>query len=144
VSENSKKFRSVVKTAAGALILPTATPLVVPARCCKSRDLEKAQTIHTEGHGAEIRLPIDGKSKEQQLAAAGISTSTAHRYEELVGGTPEKFRRTYTMTRSEESGALTVQSCGRLRREKNASLSRDPRSLTCSSRDRPTAHHQAS
>jgi hypothetical protein len=49
-----------------------------------SRELEKAQTIHTEWHGAEIRLPSDGKSKEQQLAEAGISTSTAQRYEELI------------------------------------------------------------
>jgi hypothetical protein len=35
-----------------------------------------------------VLLPNDGKkqTKEQQLATAGIATSTAHRYEELAGG----------------------------------------------------------
>src|SRR5215510_4800161 len=47
-----------------------------------SRDLEKA--------GNQYALPADGKSKEQQLAEAGISTSAAHRYEELAGGREEQ------------------------------------------------------
>jgi len=46
-----------------------------------SRELEKA-----EAHGGKIRLPADGKSKDETLAAAGISTTTAHRYEQLTGG----------------------------------------------------------
>jgi hypothetical protein len=37
-----------------------------------SRELEKA-----EAHGGKIRLPTAGKSKEQTLAEAGISTTTA-------------------------------------------------------------------
>jgi hypothetical protein len=46
-----------------------------------SRDLETAQ-------GARTELGADGrtKSKEETLADAGISTSTANRYEELAGG----------------------------------------------------------
>jgi len=46
-----------------------------------SRDLEKAGFI--PGKGACV--PSDGKTKEQTLAEAGISTSTANRYEELAG-----------------------------------------------------------
>ena len=52
-----------------------------------SRDLEKA------GHGGAgggTKIPSTGISKEQQLAQAGISTSTAHRYEELAGGKEEQ------------------------------------------------------
>jgi hypothetical protein len=49
-----------------------------------SRELERA-----EAHGGKICLPTDGKSKEQQLKEAGISTSTANRYEELVGESVE-------------------------------------------------------
>ena len=41
-----------------------------------SRELEKAKN--------QSALPSGGKSKEEQLAAAGISTSTANRYEELA------------------------------------------------------------
>jgi hypothetical protein len=43
-----------------------------------SRELEKA-----EAHGGTIRLPSGGKSKEQTLAEAGLSTSAAARYEAL-------------------------------------------------------------
>jgi hypothetical protein len=55
----------------------------IPLRACQrigenSRDLEKAQTFRTEG-GSEVRLPADGKSKQQALSEAGISTSTAQR-----------------------------------------------------------------
>jgi hypothetical protein len=46
-----------------------------------SRDLETAQGARNE------LLPSDGKkSKSETLADAGISTSTASRYEELAGG----------------------------------------------------------
>jgi len=48
-----------------------------------SRDLDKAQRIGPTG---EYRLPTGGKSKIDALLDAGISTSTAHRYEELTGG----------------------------------------------------------
>jgi hypothetical protein len=51
------------------------------------------------------RHPSDGKPTKTEIPAqAGISTSTAHRYEELVGGTSKKFWRTYTMSRSEVAG----------------------------------------
>jgi hypothetical protein len=33
----------------------------------------------------QFGLPTDGKTKEQQLAQAALSTSTAQRYEELAG-----------------------------------------------------------
>jgi hypothetical protein len=45
-----------------------------------SAALEKA-----EAHGGQICLPSGGKSKADALAEAGISTSAAHRYEELAG-----------------------------------------------------------
>jgi hypothetical protein len=48
-----------------------------------SRELETAER---EGARGNYRLPSSGKSKAQALAEAGISTSTAQRYEELVGG----------------------------------------------------------
>src|ERR1700732_1039990 len=48
-----------------------------------STELEKAER---EGPRGQFRLPTDGKSKQAQLAEAGISTSTANRYEELAGG----------------------------------------------------------
>lgn len=54
-----------------------------------SRELEKAEPNH--GHGAG--LPISGKTKEQALAEAGISTSTAQRYEELTGGREEQVQK---------------------------------------------------
>jgi hypothetical protein len=51
------------------------------------------------------RHPSDGKPTKTEIPAqAGISTSTAHRYEELVGGTSKKFWRTYTMTHWGASG----------------------------------------
>lgn len=46
-----------------------------------SRELDKAKS-----HGGEIWLPTAGKSKSEALADAGISTSTAHEYEQLTGG----------------------------------------------------------
>jgi hypothetical protein len=52
-----------------------------------SLELEKA-----ESHGGKIWLPDDGKSKAEQLQAAGLSTSTAYRYEQLVGGRKSKLR----------------------------------------------------
>jgi len=50
-----------------------------------SRELDKA-----EAHGGKIWFPTDGKSKSEALADAGISTSTAHEYEQLTGGTTER------------------------------------------------------
>jgi hypothetical protein len=50
-----------------------------------SRDLDQAQTVR-QADGATVRLPPGGKSKAEALADAGISTSTAQRYEELAGG----------------------------------------------------------
>jgi hypothetical protein len=47
-----------------------------------STQVEEAQLA---GRGT-ISLPASGKTKAQVLAEAGISTSTAHRYEELAGG----------------------------------------------------------
>jgi hypothetical protein len=44
-----------------------------------SRELEKSKG----GSNPKATLPTGGKSKEEQLAEAGISTSTANRYEEL-------------------------------------------------------------
>jgi hypothetical protein len=50
-----------------------------------SRDLEKLQGARTE------LLPTDGKkSKAETLAEAGISTSTAQRYEQLAGPKEEQ------------------------------------------------------
>src|SRR5882762_2106577 len=51
-----------------------------------SRDLEKVETIGP----SSVRIPIDGKPKSQVLAEAGISTSTAQRYEELAGPKEEQ------------------------------------------------------
>lgn len=45
-----------------------------------SREVPKAER---EGPRGEFRLPIDGKSKKQALNDAGLTTSTAARYEEL-------------------------------------------------------------
>ena len=53
-----------------------------------SRDLEQG---HKVGRGeGSIQLPASGKLKEEALAGAGISTSAAQRYEELVGGPTEQ------------------------------------------------------
>ena len=49
-----------------------------------SRELEKAQTVHTKEHGSEIRLASSGKSKSEQLEEAGLSVRTANRYEQLA------------------------------------------------------------
>jgi hypothetical protein len=54
-----------------------------------SRDLDQAQTVR-QADGATVRLPAGGKSKAEALADAGISTSTAQRYEELAGGREEQ------------------------------------------------------
>jgi hypothetical protein len=70
-----------------------------------SRDLEKAQ--YNKGHGTVVpsdgkykaekigghgkfKVPTDGKLKSEVLAEAGISTSTAQRYEELAGPKEEQ------------------------------------------------------
>jgi hypothetical protein len=50
-----------------------------------SRELEKAKP--DKGHGAG--LPTTGKTKEEQLEAAGISTSAAQRYEKLAAPSEE-------------------------------------------------------
>lgn len=50
-----------------------------------SRELEKAE--YDKGHGTVI--PSGGKYKAQALADAGISTSAAHRYEQLIGSDAE-------------------------------------------------------
>ena len=42
----------------------------------------------SKGHGHEV--PVGGKFKAEAFANAGISTSTAHRYEELTGGREEQ------------------------------------------------------
>jgi hypothetical protein len=47
-----------------------------------SRELEKAEH---GGAGGGSKFPPLGTSKEQALAEAGLSTSTANRYEQLVG-----------------------------------------------------------
>jgi hypothetical protein len=54
-----------------------------------SRDLDQAQTVR-QADGVAVRLPAGGKSKAEALAHAGISTSTAQRYEELAGGREEQ------------------------------------------------------
>lgn len=55
-----------------------------------SRELEKAEVAGGRGGQPELRLPSSGKSKADALSEAGISTSTAHRYEELAGGREEQ------------------------------------------------------
>ncbi|UPY35046.1 hypothetical protein [Sediminicoccus sp. KRV36] len=52
-----------------------------------SRELERADH---GGSGGGSKFPAVGTSKAQALADAGISTSTAHRYEELAGGREEQ------------------------------------------------------
>jgi hypothetical protein len=52
-----------------------------------SRELERADH---GGSGGGSKFPAVGISKAQALAEAGISTSTAHRYEELAGGRGEQ------------------------------------------------------
>jgi hypothetical protein len=52
-----------------------------------SRELERAEP---GGSGGGSKFPSVGISKAQALADAGISTSTAHRYEELAGGREEQ------------------------------------------------------
>jgi hypothetical protein len=52
-----------------------------------SRELERAEP---GGAGGGSKFPAVGISKAQALADAGISTSTAHRYEELAGGREEQ------------------------------------------------------
>src|SRR5271165_918263 len=46
------------------------------------RELEKVQTLG----GGRVGIPTSGKPKAAALRDAGISTSTAQRYEQLVGG----------------------------------------------------------
>jgi len=55
-----------------------------------SRDLEKAEKI---GGPGKFKVPTDGKLKSEVLAEAGISTSTAQRYEELAGPKLEQAAR---------------------------------------------------
>jgi hypothetical protein len=50
-----------------------------------SRALPKA-----EAHGGKIWLPDGRKSKSETLADAGISTSSANEYEQLIGGPTEQ------------------------------------------------------
>ncbi len=52
-----------------------------------SRELERADH---GGSGGGSKFPALGTSKAQALADAGLSTSTAHRYEELAGGREEQ------------------------------------------------------
>ena len=52
-----------------------------------SRELERADH---GGSGGGSKFPAVGTSKAQALADAGLSTSTAHRYEELAGGREEQ------------------------------------------------------
>lgn len=52
-----------------------------------SRELERADH---GGAGGGSKFPAMGISKAQALADAGISTSTAHRYEEMAGGREEQ------------------------------------------------------
>lgn len=54
-----------------------------------SRDLDQAERV---GPAGEYRLPTAGQSKADALLDAGISTSTAHRYEELTGGADARGR----------------------------------------------------
>ena len=49
-----------------------------------SRELDQAKTLRVPG-GATVRLPTGGKSKAEALSDAGLTTSTAHRYEALAG-----------------------------------------------------------
>jgi hypothetical protein len=42
------------------------------------------------GSNPQATLPPDGKSREQTLAEAGLSTSTASRYEALAGPKEEQ------------------------------------------------------
>src|SRR3954471_19001574 len=51
------------------------------------RELETAQR---EGPPGNVRLPSGGKSKAGAIADAGLSTSSAHRYEELAGGRDQR------------------------------------------------------
>ena len=57
------------------------------------QELEKAQTIHTADHQAEIRRPSGGTSKREAIKDAGLSKSSAHRYEQLTGGREERAQR---------------------------------------------------
>ena len=52
-----------------------------------SMELEKAQPTHSG-----VQLPSGGKLKSDVLAEAGLSTTTANRYEELTGGRDEQMR----------------------------------------------------
>ena len=53
-----------------------------------SRELDKAERVRTDLH------PSDGRqTKTEQLEAAGISTSTANRYEQLTGGREEQAQK---------------------------------------------------
>jgi hypothetical protein len=72
---------------------PRRPPLPLNGRIGEiGRDLEKG---HKVGRGnGQIQLPSDGKLKAEQLAEAGISTSTAHLYEELTGGREEQAQTT--------------------------------------------------
>jgi hypothetical protein len=51
-----------------------------------SRELEKVETAGP----SSVRIPASGKPKAQVLAEAGISTSTANRYEQLTGSSDEQ------------------------------------------------------
>jgi hypothetical protein len=81
VAQNGGKVRSGLSHVSATVVLTTSGVYWINSI---SRQLEKA-----EAHGGQICLPTSGKAKEQQLADAGLSTSTANRYEELSVYTAE-------------------------------------------------------
>lgn len=59
--------------------------------CIRIGELSRELEVSDQARGG--RRPTSGKpTKTEALAEAGISTSTAHRYEELAGGRDEQAR----------------------------------------------------
>jgi hypothetical protein len=64
---------------------PTARKIRLRA-CIRIGELSRDLETSKGGSNPQATLPSDRKSKTETLADAGISTSTANRYEELAGG----------------------------------------------------------
>jgi hypothetical protein len=80
--------------------------------CVRIGEISKELDKSKGGSNPQSTLPIDGKSKEQQLKEAGISTSSANRYEELAGPTVE----TEILSRGVYGGNAPRRFCSKPRR----------------------------
>lgn len=77
-----------------------------------SAALEKAETL---GHSGEVRLPSAGKSKSDTLREAGVSTSQAHRCEQLADVPAPEFEQYLAEQRDLQEPASAAEVVARSR-----------------------------